>query len=247
MGKLKTEIERLPKSVKDQLLQLMHSFPAELEQSVILRKYPASHTLLMVGDHAEKVYLLLKGRVRGVYEQANGAMYAFACFNAPYFFGEFEAFADCDRYRSTLICESDCLMALMPRDIYLAWVRSDPEVLFKRTRQITRSLMKQARSERNYLFYSGFERLLTFFTTQYREHNQEGICRLRVTYQEIADNIGFSVKTVQRGLKRMRQEELITQQGRVLEFNQAQYQHMLSLNIPEINKDVELQTFIEGE
>jgi CRP/FNR family cyclic AMP-dependent transcriptional regulator len=247
MGKLKDQFEQMPEQAKDQLQSLFENFPANLEQTISIKTCPAQQTLVRVQDTADFIYLLLDGRVRGVNEQANGAMYAFARFNAPYFFGEFEVFAGCERYRSTLICEIDCKLALIPRQIYKAWVRRDPEALYKRTCQITRDLMQQARIERNYLFYSSNERLLSYLTTHYRRHSYQGICRLRATHQEIADNIGFCTKTVQRNLTNLRKQNLIEQQGRSLVINEAQYKRMLELCTPQLDENTELEIFTNGE
>ena len=247
MGKLKRELDLLSENASKPLAELLEKLSPELEQTIVKKEYPSNHTLLRVQDRADSVYLLIRGCVRGVNEQVNGAMYAFARFNAPYFFGEFEALADWASYHSTLVCETDCCLALIPRETYLAWVRSDPEVLFSRARHVTRTLMKQARSERNYLFYTGYERLLTFLTTQFRENGRDGIYKLRITYQEIADCIGFSIKTIQRNLRKLRLENLIAQQGRTLVITQAQYEKMLALSIPNIDENTKFQTLAEGE
>ena len=247
MGKLIDNIELLDEPIKSQLGKLLENFSPELEQTVILKNCPPDHALLRVQDSADMIYLLLRGRIRGVNEQVNGTMYAFARFNAPYFFGEFEAFAGCKLYRSTLICETACKLALIPRHTYLAWVRADSEALFKRTCQITRALMQQARSERNYLFYSGTERLMTWLTAQYSRKNQAGVCRLHVTHQEIADNIGLCTKTVQRNLSNLRKQGLVEKQGRTLFFDKKQYQRLLDLCLPKMDETIEFETFIDGE
>jgi CRP/FNR family cyclic AMP-dependent transcriptional regulator len=207
-------------------------FSESREKSIRMISLRAGDTLVRMQDTADKVYLLLSGTVTVQNEHANGTVYAFATFPAPSLFGEFEAFAGSMYYRGTLICQTDCRFAAMNREDYLAWMRSDAESLFFRMRDITQKLTHQARNERRFLFLSGPQRLAAFLCDAYARLQKDGMATLALTHQQLADEVGVSVKTVQRALKALKEQALVTVHGRKLILDDNQYAHLQKLSVP---------------
>ncbi len=208
---------------------LFEHFNSKVEKSVRMLSLRSDETILRMQDEATKVYLLMSGSVTVQNEHQDGTVYAYATFEAPSLFGEFEAFAGSTYYRGTLVCQTDCQLAAMTREAYLAWMRSDAEALFCRMQQITRELVNQAGSERSFLFLSGSERLMACLANAYRNRQQNGICLLYSTHQQLADEIGVCVKTVQRSLKSLKEQGLVTIAGRKLRIDGTQYARMQQL------------------
>lgn len=227
MIKPKDIVLALPEPQRRYLVDLFRNLPASIEGRMIVLKAGAGDTLVRMQDKASTVYFLLEGRVRAQDEQYSGSVYAFAEFAAPSLFGEFEAFADCGFYRGTLICVTPCAFLTLPIQTFLEWMRKDHEALFMRTEQITRQLIGQASSERKFRFSPAYERVLFYLTDVYRKGQKKGICRIDASRQQMADEAGFCVKTIQRCLNTLKKRELISTEGRAIVIDPEQYQLLL--------------------
>ena len=199
----------------DWLKQMLAAMPESVASQTVSKTCVSGETLLRMADKAASVFFLLSGKVAGVNEQSGGLHFRYASFNAPMIFGEYEAFSDCVDYRSTLVCETTCKLLVLPRDVYIAWVKQDAAVLFARTRALAGQLMTQSRRERELLFLSGEDRLAAFFAASCSQSKPEaGEYALRFTLQQMADGIGCSVRTVQRSLDRLTERGIIRRQKR---------------------------------
>lgn len=227
MNNLRGIIRSLPEPQRSYLVALFKGLPPGAEEALFVERVSSGHTLLRMHDAAATVFILLEGRVKALNERYSGDVYAFAEFCAPSLFGEFEAFAGCDRYRGTLVCAVDCVFLALPTAEFLAWMRRDREALFMRTEQITKQLLNQASSERRFRFSSAWERVILYLSGIYAKTEKRGICRILASRQEIADETGFSVKTVQRCLRALREEGLVSVEGRSIVMDASQNKRLL--------------------
>lgn len=224
MGAIKAYVEGLEGYAGEYFQILLRSLRPEMETGGRVFHMSEGEVLLRAQEEATYIYLLLAGRVSGVDEMESGSVYAFAHFTAPAIFGEYEVFSDCPVYRGTLVCAGDCVLASLPRSTYLEWVRGDVDALFSRTCQMVRQLVDQTGTERSYLFLSGVERMSIYLCRAWEKSGENGLLHLNVARQQMADETGLSIKTVQRALLRFRKENLISCQGRAIKVNEKQYQ-----------------------
>ena len=226
----RTAIATLPEACRSYFTELFRNLPAGMETMIAPRGMKAGEILARRRDEASTVYLLLEGRVRVLDEHYSGEVYAFAEFDAPSLFGEFEAFAGCERYRATLACATDCAFFSLPAAAFLEWMRRDQHALFMRTVQITKKLLGQASSERRFRFASAQDRLVLYLTEAYRAGERRGVCRLDATRQEIADETGYCLKTVQRCLIALKRRGLLSAEGARIVMDAGQYRRLDALS-----------------
>lgn len=204
------------------MTRILSTMPEEFLSKATCQRCEKGARLLRAGDSAECVFFLLSGRVSSINEQINGLQYNFASFQSPAVFGEFEAFSGYAIYRSTLICETECQLLSLPRELYLMWMQEDAAVLFERTCAITADLLAQARREREFLFCSGEERLAVYLAARCRLNPCiEGGYLLLCSLQQMADGIGCSVRTVQRSLACLAEKGLVQRSGHRIFIRQA--------------------------
>ena len=225
---------QLSQPLQQELQTLFRGFPTDCDRGVHLLRKQAGQVLIYLDDPADSVFLLLRGTVSCMTPMANGAQYRYAQFAPLFFLGEFEAFSACPVYRSTVVCNSACAFLLLPRETYLYWMQHDVQSLYARTCAITTSLGAQARMERERLFCTGLQRLAVHLLTNGRQEPGEPTqYTLRQTLQGIADSIGSSVKTVQRGLTQLVQCGAICRERNRVYFNAEQYAMLLALAFPD--------------
>lgn len=226
MNAIAAYIRSLPKSEQSKFHPMYLRIPPEIARQITISSYKAGATVIRMQQPACMVYLLLQGRVTVVNEQSGGSIYAFAHLEAPAAFGELEAFSDAANYRATIHCATPCVIASLSSAVYLTWLRGDSEALFSCTQQITRQMALQAASERSFLFISGTQRLALYLTEAYEKAGMPDKLVHCAPRQQIADEIGFSMKTVQRGLKELEARNLISKNGRAIGISHKQYQHL---------------------
>lgn len=211
---------------KEKLLKLFATMPGPLRERCAVQNLKRGDILAGPLDRADFVYVLVHGNMQTANQDSLGNIYVVAEFTAPALFGEFELIAGCLSYRGTLTATTDCRMIAIEREIYLAWVRGNGEVLFQRARAVTRRLLEQSSNERNFLSLRGTERLMFLLCRYYERDAREGAARVYATRQEMADEINTSLKTVVRGIQQLKKWGLVRAEGRAISVRREDYERM---------------------
>ena len=153
--------------------------------------------------------------------------------NIPYHFteiraldivGDYEFFTEKQPRLVTLTTLEDSLCLVIPPAEYMTWLRSDPHALFLRSRMIITQLVAQAQFQRQNLFADNRTRMLVFLKEQVTQavndsthtENSNGNPKPGSVYPihplprpEIAAHLGCSVRTVNRTVQELVDEEII--------------------------------------
>ena len=154
--------------------------------------------------------------------------------NIPYHFteiraldivGDYEFFTEKQPRLVTLTTLEDSLCLVIPAAEYMTWLRSDSHALFLRSRMIITQLVAQAQFQRQNLFADNRTRMLVFLKEQVTQavndsthtENSNGNpnpgsvypIRIPFTRPEIAAHLGCSVRTVNRTVQELVDEEII--------------------------------------
>ena len=222
-------LQSLDEPVREKLLSLFVTMPDSLRERCTVQSLKKGSILAGPLDRSDFVYVLTQGSIRTANQGSSGNLFVVADFAAPALFGEFELIAGCPLYRGTLIATADCRIIAIERESYLDWVQGNGEVLFQRARAVTRQLLEQCSKERNFLSLGGTERLMFVLCRYYERNGTGGTVSICLTRQEIADEIGTSVKTVSRGLQRLSQQGLVRLKDRGIVIRGEEYQTLRRL------------------
>lgn len=229
MADILSYLQSLDQPVREKLLNLFLTMPGALRERCPVRSLKKGSILAGPLDPSDFVYVLIRGCIRTENQDSLGNIFVVADFKAPALFGEFELIAGCPFYRGTLIATTECQIIVIERESYLGWVQENGEVLFQRARAVTRQLLEQCSKERNFLSLAGTGRLMLLLCRYYERNAAGGTAHICATRQEIADEIGTSVKTVSRGLQRLREGGLVHIQGRGIAIGEEDYQSLRTL------------------
>ena len=225
------------------------NFPKEIEQ--ILRKIPEFHGAyfrdyfqnapdellgarcletrktgrLMTEENEpiEKVYFLLEGEVKAVDFRVKGAAYEFAHFGPVTGLGTMECLFDLKNYMTTLVTVASCTLVSIPRTAFEAWVKNDAATLLKETKSMQRYLLDYTRESRVMMLLNGTERLVYLLMKRCEEMGQREEYLLAVNRQELAEQSGSSVKTVNRSMKKLEERDFVLRVGHKVKITQSQY------------------------
>lgn len=174
----------------------------------------------------DRIYLLLEGIVKAMDYRIFGIVYDYMWFYPVKSFGAMEVLLDMECYRTTLVTATPCRLLAAPKGVYEKWLCGDINALQMEIKSIGSYLVEQSRKERTFLFVQGVDRVYLLFTQLFEQGQENGLCTLRLTRQELADRCGLSVKTVNRAVERMKGEGCISRKGNQILIHSGQYQMM---------------------
>lgn len=194
----------LPLKKREYMNLLFQNCTEEVLYYMTLIEVDADTTLIKAGDKCSNIYIILSGKVTGIDWPINERAYSFKDFGPGDFFGEIECFADLANYRISVVTVTRCKVLVIPAPFYMEWIRNDVEALYSRAKVNMRRLITQTTDARRYLFLEAKERLVLYLIRKYeqRQPNDKSVeLNLSQTRNQLAEEIGFSIKTLNRNIK----------------------------------------------
>ncbi len=201
---------------------LFQNCTEEVKYYMRLIEVDAAQTLIEAGERCSFIYIILAGKVTGIEWPMRERSYAFKDYGPGDFFGEIECFADMANYRISVRTVSKCRVLTIPAAYYMDWLRQDPDALYIRTKENMRRLVTQTAEARKYLFIESRERLMMYLVRKY-EQQSETVLELKQNRNQMCDEIGFSVKTLNRNIKKLEEiQKIKIEKGKIL-LNEINY------------------------
>ncbi len=192
-----------------------------------LLKVKAGKRFITQNDEIRGIYILIAGKVNVLEEYRTGDVYIFQENTVPSIFGEMEIIADMEGFLASLLAKTDCLLVVIPKNVYTDFIRRHPQILYQRAQFNLKDLLTSGRDNRLYLQLQSTDRMKLYMIRKYKRKDTEEHCVLSMTKQEIADEIGYSQKTVLRALKVLDQEGYLTVSGHKILIKEEQYRKMV--------------------
>lgn len=208
-----------------QLLDAIASMPEAIRRQTTKRTIQPPEAIVMKGEEADHVYILLEGTVRVSNEFASGHRYSFAEFSGPSLIGEYEILASQPAYASTNEAITPCSIISMRADVFIQWVQHDAPLAFLLARLIAEKSYPTSNENGRIKFLSGLQKLENYLLRRFQPP-AEGVFLLQEDRQQIADDIGTSVKTVNRSVAKLKKEQLIGLLHGKITITQQQYKAM---------------------
>ena len=169
---------------------------------------------------------LLEGQVKAVDFRVKGSAYEYAQFNGVTFLGSMECLFGEKCYMTNLITVTPCTLVSLPRKVFEDWICNDISALRREMQNIRTTLMENSRENRMLLLLNGMERLIYLLVKKCQSRGEAREYVLSVNRQELAEQCGSSVKTVNRSMKRLEDEGFLTREGHKVKITQRQYLSM---------------------
>ncbi|MBR5509596.1 MAG: Crp/Fnr family transcriptional regulator [Lachnospiraceae bacterium] len=219
-------ISELKKEEFDYLSKLFQDCPDYVFQKMQCLKVKKGNILLRSGTPAKNVYIVLQGHLSGIDLQRVGTMYMFTEYSVGEVLGDFELFGNLKNYLITINASTDCELFVIPSGIYLKWMKQDINALFMRTKMLMHTLASETSTDRKNLFLDCKDRMIVYLVSEYEKSSGGSDYKLKKTQLELADRIGFNVRTIQRNIQILEKEEMIYTEGGKICFSREQYFRM---------------------
>lgn len=164
------------------------------------------------GEKCKSLLLLLSGRACAVSQHTGYNTYVFDEFGPMVLFGEQEILSGIEHVAVNVRAKTDCRLLSISVSDYLRWIQSDSRIMQRRMRSVLQTLFSQIQQERAFLFQKSGERMDYFLVEYYEKHVSnapDGRVTVRQTRNAIAEQTGFSQRTVNRNISRLYTENKI--------------------------------------
>ena len=205
------------------LMSILKNAPSYItDHSVVKNLYP-DEILITAGQKADKVYLHISGLMEGVDTQKSDIIYHFAELNPVNFIGEFEAFSDKENYLINIHAKSEATLISIDSKDFLNWMKYDIEALNIVCRLLAHKLTDELKTNRDYLFLSSYDRLLLYFYHSANKNQGKRLVTIYKTQSELADQIGFSGKTINRTMNKLETEGFVISGRNTIKISPDQF------------------------
>lgn len=226
MHSILREISEIPNGRIDDFGELFQKEYSEILNHCQVTTLDAGARFIAVDEDIKTVWILISGQVKALEEYSTGDIYTFKKFPAPEVFGEMEVLADINKFRATLITEVESVFISMPVEYYKKFLKSNSQYLYKRTNIILKRVLDEQKHMRMFLMIKSIDRMKIYLIQQYQLYAKEQICTLRITRQQMAEETGYAVKTVNRVIKKLEEENLLKIEGQRIIITEIQYEEM---------------------
>lgn len=219
-------LNELDSEKRRQLEEYFHTAPVWLMDSFKIEHMDKGHIFVRENAPVESVYIIAKGTIKATDYRVLGVAYDFMKFEGTYAMGGMEVVMDLSTYKTTLETVTPCTMISIPIAKFKKWLETDVQALKQEAKAIAEYLNKEARQGRAFLFLQGVERLEMILTQRYESYNIDGVYETSSTRLELAEESGLCVKTINRSVKKLEEENLIGRKGNRITINEQQYKTM---------------------
>lgn len=218
-------ISSLDESRKAYFLDLFRYVPDTLMEELVHITVKKEEYIVLAGDSCDHVFFLLEGNAAGLEYQKMGHVYSFMDFTQMYVIGDFEVFAGCLDYNASIQAIEDCKLLKTSANSYLRWIKRDEHALFLRTSNIITTLHHERQIEREFLFMTCKERLIRYLVKYYEKVSADKPRKVKLdkTQIELASNIGYNIRSVQRSIASLEKEGFISNESGKIVVSYKQY------------------------
>ncbi len=209
------------------LVNILEGMPDDILNTLALSFGQPGSVLAYSGDDFRHIYILLDGKMRLSYELNTEFTYTFAIAEGVSILGETETFTQYPVYKSTIACENTCKYLVIPKAVFLSWMKKDNHALFTLTSMIAEKYSTQVKQDRTYLSASSEDRFIYLMVKYYESIAENGVCTITTPKEYLADEICVSNKTISRNIAKLKSEGLLTTQGHHIIISQKQYDKIM--------------------
>ena len=219
-------LRKIPQVQADYFRAYFENATDEVMNSLVLENRKANRVLVEEYEPIEKVYILLEGSVKAMDYRVKGTVYEFAHFDAVMVLGAMECMFALKNYMATLVTTTPCTLVSVPRLIFEKWLLNDLHGMQMEAVSMRRYLLECTRESRVMMLLDGTERLIYLLTRHCEALGERDEYLLAINRQELAEQSGTSVKTVNRSMKKLEENGLLLRVGHKVKITQNQYASM---------------------
>jgi CRP/FNR family transcriptional regulator, cyclic AMP receptor protein len=206
------------------LFKILENMPEPIKKRCLIKTFPAKSIIHQKDDDLAYFSILCKGEVKILNEFDNGNSYVIEKNKAIDFIGEVAIIAGKKKTSVTTEAETDCIVLQVSRSDFHKWIEQDNNFLLLVSKRIANKLYNSSYTRGVELFYPAIHLVLTFIINyvSIKINNNHNVI-IDTTRQQMAEELGLAVKTINRTIKRLKDNNLISIDKGKIHINKKQY------------------------
>ncbi len=223
-GRVPLVLEELIREVPE-LKEYLKNMPPELYHRCTIRIYPPGSIIHQKDFKLDYFGIIAKGEHRVINEFQNGNVFMIEKNEPIDFVGEVTILAGMERTSVTLETLTETTVIYFRRRDFEDWIERDIHFLRLVTRKVAFKLYRSSYNRGARLFYPPqfilLDYILKYAAAEHIERTKE--ITVRRTRQELYEECGVTVKTLNRTVKRLEEDGLVTMRRGKMTMNLEQY------------------------
>ena len=236
MEEMKRLIEKCDKSCVEDLKRSLSGAPDWLLEAFQVISVEAGSTFISEGEKAQKIFILIKGRVTAVDYRVRETAYNYFEYTPLEVLGALEILVGQENYMTSLVAAKNCVFLKISRDLFEKWLNMDIRAFRMLTKEVSRRLIREARRERLNVLLKAKERIAMILIRKYEGSPEAEKLQMYLSRKEIMDITGLSERTVTRTLKEFETNGEITRSGWDIVLTREQYLNLRELVDDKLSK-----------
>lgn len=209
------------------------ALPKDIVNRGTKAEYLAGSIIVSRGEYPDNIYFILEGTVAGIREYSTGNIYDyFRLDNSNGSIGLLEIIAKRKKYIATIVAITKVTILRIDSALIYQTIMEDINLLRMSANILSDDLYKRSGNDGALYYLSGLDRVRYYLTNYYQEHlelkNVKGQVEVNAGYEEIANAIGMSIRTVGRNLHILRESGEIKSNKKRIVLEERQYRKLLN-------------------
>ncbi len=209
------------KEVKD----FINRIPENIKEECKFKKFEKGKIVVLKENPIEYMYILCLGEMKVRNEFENGFVYDFFIIKPIAYIGAMEVMANKNLYTSTLQTMTECIILEMKKEHFIKWIKEEQQLTLDVLYFISNNMYEQALKTGEVLAYPALCTLINYLINVYESQNKDEIV-INKKREDIGSILGFSVRTINRNLKILKDEKLLTVNRKGIFINKEQYEQL---------------------
>ncbi|QEK11256.1 Crp/Fnr family transcriptional regulator [Crassaminicella thermophila] len=212
------------------LAKLLKNMPKDIKNRSVVKHFPSNTIMLKKDSEVKYVYIIYSGTLRVINEFANGNIYGFAYIDSTDFVGALEILAEESKTACTVEAVTDCVALRISKEDFLEWFEKDIFFSTNIAKLLAKKLYPTIYRNGAVFMNSSIHSFIAFLIRFVQKDIQEGKTALiNKKRQYIADELGISLRTVHRIIKKLKEDNLLTIIKGKIYVNKNQYERLIEI------------------
>lgn len=204
--------------------RILSTIPMEIKNRLVVKRFPPETTIVRKDEELKRVYLICQGIIRVINEFSTGDQYIFTDLEAVAFIGDMEVLANEDKIACNNKTITECISIEMSRHDFMECFTSNQEFSNSVAIMLAKKLYPRSYFNGENIFYSLTYNIASFLIKYVSKNIQNrAYAKIPFTRQELADRFGVSERAVNRVIKKMKEDNLISINKGKIHIKLSQY------------------------
>ena len=230
MSEMKKTIEEIMTRLDHQEQGFLANASRKLVESATPLYMKKGSIFIQKGERTEAAYYILTGKMYVQSDFLDGNVYQFSTLGKGKIISDIEILSGTYINAATLVVAEDVMTLKFPLDLFVREIKTNLDFLYYVTTGMATKFYLSSYARGTNLFKEGADKVLLYLIRCYeRDEEERSTVRIQKTRDIMASEIGISIKTLNRSIKKIASQDLITMDhGKVL-ISEMQFQKLLEL------------------